>query len=105
MIISCPKCKIKFRVTENKIPSHGRRVQCSQCSYQWKALGKAEISSSTGKIFFIFLFLIVSFLILFIGSVIIFGDKIPMPEFISTWLESIGIPITEGELFGRSYKR
>lgn len=105
MIITCPKCKIKFNVDESKIPSHGRKVQCSKCLYQWTAIGKPEISSSTGKIIFIILMLITSFLILFIGSVIVFGDTIPMPNFIFEWLKNTGITISEGELFGRSFKR
>ena len=52
MIISCPKCKVKFKINDNKIPSSGRLVQCSKCSHKWQALGKAEISSGTGKIIY-----------------------------------------------------
>ena len=99
MIISCPKCKVKFKINDNKIPSSGRLVQCSKCSHKWQALGKAEISSETGKI------IVLSFLVLFVGSLIVFGNQIPMPESLILWIEKIGIPINEGELFGRSYKR
>ena len=105
MIISCPKCKVKFKINDNKIPSSGRLVQCSKCSHKWQALGKAEISSGTGKIIFILLLFVLSFLVLFVGSVIVFGNQIPMPESLILWIEKIGIPINEGELFGRSYKR
>ena len=35
MIISCEKCKKKFEVNENLIPSNGRYLQCSSCSHKW----------------------------------------------------------------------
>ena len=35
MIISCEKCKKKFEVNENLIPSNGRNLQCSSCAHKW----------------------------------------------------------------------
>ena len=47
----------------------------------------------------------VGFILIFIGSIIIFGNQIPLPELLSTWIENLGIPINGGELFGRKYER
>lgn len=105
MIISCPKCKVKFKVSAYKIPSQGRMVQCSKCSHKWKEHGAAEKSSIQGKIVFISIMLLISITIIFFAAVILFGNKIPMPNSLLLLLESIGIPINEGELFGRSFKR
>ena len=105
MIISCPKCKVKFKVSAYKIPSHGRMVQCSKCSHKWKEQGAAEKSSIQGQIVFIIIMLLISIIIIFFAAVIIFGNKIPMPNSLLLFIESLGIPINEGELFGRSFKR
>ncbi len=105
MIIACPKCKVKFKVDDNKIPSYGRMVQCSKCSHKWKEHGISEQSSNFGKIIFVTAIIVIGFILIFIGSIIIFGNQIPLPELLSTWIENLGIPINGGELFGRKYER
>jgi len=35
MIISCPSCSKKFRISESLIPKDGRLLQCSNCNHKW----------------------------------------------------------------------
>ena len=35
MIITCPSCKKKYNVDENKIPKDGRVLKCGSCGQKW----------------------------------------------------------------------
>ena len=35
MIISCPRCKKRFHIDRNLIPSKGRNLKCGSCSEVW----------------------------------------------------------------------
>ena len=52
MIINCPKCKKKFEVNQNLIPSNGRLLQCGSCQYKWhfKINSKESIKKSNLEI-------------------------------------------------------
>lgn len=52
MIIVCPNCESKFRVSKGAIGSSGRFVRCSSCSHEWVAHSQAEQQSKdfVGKV-------------------------------------------------------
>ena len=105
MIISCSKCKTKFRVLDRLIPPDGKNVQCSYCHTIWKQENKSETPSHSGLWFFWILTFIITFSILYIGLIIVFGTQIPIPQNLYDFLVSLGIPVDGGNLFGRSFKR
>ena len=35
MIVSCPNCNKKFKISEKLIPDNGRLLQCSNCNHKW----------------------------------------------------------------------
>ena len=105
MIITCNKCETKFKVLERLIPSDGKRVQCSYCNTIWKQEKKSETPSHSGLWVFWVLTVIITFSILYIGLVIVFGDQIPIPQDLNDFLKDLGIPVDGGNLFGRSFKR
>ena len=40
MILSCPQCAARFRVSESAFPAGGgRKVECSRCHWRWRAAG------------------------------------------------------------------
>jgi hypothetical protein len=47
----------------------------------------------------------ITFFILYIGLIIVFGDQIPIPQNLHDFLKDIGIPVDGGALFGRSFER
>jgi len=49
--------------------------------------------------------LTVTFILVYIGLIILFGNKIPIPNQLILFLEELGIPINGGNLFGRSFTR
>ncbi len=105
MIIKCPNCKTKFKVDNNLIPTEGKKVKCSLCFKTWKIQGHSELSSETGLWIFWILTILITFIIIYIGLIIVYGDKIPIPKILFEILTNIGIPIEGGNLFGRSYSR
>lgn len=105
MIIKCPNCKTKFKVDDNLIPTEGKKVKCSLCLKTWKTHGHSELSSETGIWIFWILIILITFIIIYIGLIIVFGNKIPIPENLIEILTNLGIPIEGGNLFGRSYNR
>jgi len=50
MIISCTKCNKKFEVTDNLIPSTGRKLQCGSCSHQWLYIPIQEVDDAKEKL-------------------------------------------------------
>jgi uncharacterized membrane protein len=48
---------------------------------------------------------IITFSILYIGLIIVFGDQIPIPQNLHDFLKDVGIPVDGGALFGRSFER
>lgn len=42
MIITCPKCSSQFNVNDSMITPTGRKVQCSNCSQQWRVFLSTE---------------------------------------------------------------
>ena len=105
MIITCDKCKTKFKVLDRLIPPEGKKVKCSCCGKIWKQENKSETPSKLGLwIFWIITFLI-TFSILYIGLIIVFGNQIPITDNLSNYLKTIGIPVDGGALFGRSFTR
>ena len=105
MIITCNKCKTKFKVLDRLIPPEGKKVKCSCCGKIWKQENKSETPSKLGLwIFWIITFLI-TFSILHIGLIIVFGNQIPITDNLSNYLKAIGIPVDGGALFGRSFTR
>jgi predicted Zn finger-like uncharacterized protein len=105
VIITCDKCKTKFKVLDRLIPPEGKKVKCSCCGKIWKQENKSETPSKLGLwIFWIITFLI-TFSILYIGLIIVFGNQIPITDNLSNYLKAIGIPVDGGSLFGRSFTR
>ena len=105
MIITCDKCKTKFKVLDRLIPPEGKKVKCSCCGKIWKQENKSETPSKLGLwIFWIITFLI-TFSILYLGLIIVFGNQIPITDNLSNYLKTIGIPVDGGALFGRSFTR
>jgi predicted Zn finger-like uncharacterized protein len=105
VIITCNTCKTKFKVLDRLIPPGGKKVKCSCCDTIWKQENKSETPSKSGLwIFWIITFLI-TFSILYIGLIIVFGNQIPITENLSDYLKDIGIPVDGGALFGRSFTR
>tara|TARA_B110000116_G_C16487946_1_gene425591 strand:- start:270 stop:587 length:318 start_codon:yes stop_codon:yes gene_type:complete len=105
VIITCNKCKTKFKVLDRLIPPEGKKVKCSCCGKIWKQENKSETPSKLGLwIFWIITFLI-TFSILYIGLIIVFGNQIPITDNLSSYLNAIGIPVDGGSLFGRSFTR
>ena len=105
MIITCDKCKTKFKVLDRLIPPEGKKVKCSCCGKIWKQENKSETPSKLGLwIFWIITFLI-TFSILYLGLIIVFGNQIPITDNLSNYLKAIGIPVDGGALFGRSFTR
>ena len=105
MIITCNKCKTEFKVLDRLIPSSGKMVQCSYCNTKWKQENKSEIPSHSGLWGFWILTLIITFSILYVGLIIIFGNQIPIPQNLHNFLKDIGVPVDGGNLFGRSFSR
>ena len=105
MIITCNKCKTKFKVLDSLIPAEGKKVQCSCCNEIWTQQSKSELSSKSGLWIFWIITFTITFSIIYIGLIIIFGNQIPIPEKLQLFLQSIGVPVDGGELFGRSFKR
>ena len=105
MIITCNKCKTKFRVLDRLIPPEGKMVKCSSCNTIWKQHNKYEMPSQSGLWFFWIITFSITFSILYIGLIIVFGDQIPIPQNLHDFLKDIGIPVDGGALFGRSFER
>ena len=105
MIITCNKCKTKFKLLDRLIPSNGKMVQCSYCNTMWKQENKSETYSNEGLWLFWVLTFIITFSILYIGLIIVFGDQIPIPQNLHSFLKDIGVPVDGGNLFGRSFNR
>ena len=59
MIITCNKCKTKFKVLDRLIPPEGKKVKCSCCGKIWKQENKSETPSKLG----LWIFWIITFLI------------------------------------------
>ncbi|MFP4285617.1 MAG: DUF3426 domain-containing protein, partial [Desulfovermiculus sp.] len=49
MIIACPECKTKYRLSEEKVKSEGTRVRCSRCGHVFKATPEDDISSQLSR--------------------------------------------------------
>jgi len=49
MIISCPECKTKYRLSEEKVKSEGTRVRCSRCGHVFTASPGDDISSQLSR--------------------------------------------------------
>ncbi|MGM0538162.1 MAG: DUF3426 domain-containing protein [Thermodesulfobacteriota bacterium] len=45
MIITCPECKTKYRLSEEKVKSEGTRVRCSRCGHVFTATPQDDISA------------------------------------------------------------
>ena len=105
MIIVCNNCKTKFKLQDNLIPPEGRMVQCSYCNAKWKQNSVSESSSKIGLWVFWMINLSITFSILYLGLIIIYGSLIPIPEKLLYILTNIGIPIEGGNLFGREFNR
>ena len=105
MIITCNKCKTKFKVLDRLIPSDGKMVQCSYCNTIWKQENKSETPSHLGLWVFWILTLIITCSILYVGLIIVFGNQIPIPQNLHNFLKDIGVPVDGGNLFGRSFSR
>ena len=80
MIIVCNNCKTKFKLQDNLIPPEGRMVQCSYCNAKWKQNSVSESSSKIGLWVFWMITLSITFSILYLGLIIIYGSLIPIPE-------------------------
>jgi hypothetical protein len=61
--------------------------------------------SQSGLWVFWIITFIITFSILYIGLIIVFGDQIPIPQNLHDFLKDIGIPVDGGALFGRSFER
>ena len=105
MIIQCPNCKTKFKVDNNLIPSDGKKVKCSQCGEIWKTNRDDEISSLSGLWLFWIITILLTSTIIYIGLIIVYGNKIPIPQILINILIDLGIPIEGGNLFGRNFSR
>ena len=105
MIITCNNCKTKFEVLDNLIPPEGKMVQCSYCNAKWKQDNVAEVSTNLGLWVFWVITLCITFSILYVGLIIVYGNTIPIPKMLSDLLISFGIPIEGGNLFGREFDR
>ncbi|MBH88064.1 MAG: hypothetical protein CMJ12_02780 [Pelagibacterales bacterium] len=105
MIIICNKCETKFKVLDNLIPPEGKMVQCSYCNAKWRQDNVAELSTNLGLCVFWIITLCITFSILYLGLIIVYGNTIPIPKFLSDLLISFGIPIEGGNLFGREFDR
>ena len=105
MIIICNNCKTKFNVSDNLIPPEGRMVRCSYCNAKWKQENVSETSSNLGLWIFWIITLSITFSILYLGLIIVFGNIIPIPKELFNFLIDIGIPIEGGSLFGREFDR
>lgn len=44
MIIACPECKTKYRLSEEKVKSEGTRVRCSRCKHVFTISPQDDIS-------------------------------------------------------------
>ncbi len=92
-------------MSDNLIPPEGKKVKCSLCGNVWKTLGHSEQTSEIGLwIFWIFTIIITSSII-YIGLIIIYGNKIPIPNILIEFLTNLGIPVEGGNLFGRNFNR
>ena len=105
MIITCNKCKTKFKVLDLLIPPEGKKVKCSCCGKIWKQENKSETPSKLGLWLFWIITFLITFSILYIGLIIVFGNQIPITDNLSNYLKAIGIPVDGGSLFGRSFTR
>lgn len=45
MIIACPECKTKYRLSEEKVKSEGTRVRCSRCGHVFTTTPQDDISA------------------------------------------------------------
>jgi len=105
VLITCNKCKTKFRVLDRLIPPEGKMVKCSCCNTIWEQHNKYETPSQSGLWGFWIITFIITFSILYIGLIIVFGHQIPIPQNLHNFLKDIGIPVDGGALFGRSFDR
>ena len=105
MILQCPNCGTKFQVNDNLIPSVGRKVKCSVCNNIWKTDRYSDKSSEIGVWIFWIITSLITFIILYTGLIIIYGNNIPIPNFLIEILTNLGIPIEGGNLFGRNFSR
>ena len=87
------------------IPSEGKKVKCSQCGEIWKTNRDDEISSLSGLWLFWIITILLTSTIIYIGLIIVYGNKIPIPQILINILIDIGIPIEGGNLFGRNFSR
>ncbi|MFP4429242.1 MAG: DUF3426 domain-containing protein [Desulfovermiculus sp.] len=46
MIIACPECKTKYRLSEEKVKSEGSRVRCSRCGHMFTVTPQDDLSAS-----------------------------------------------------------
>ena len=105
MIITCNKCETKFKLLDRLIPPEGKMVQCSYCNNIWKQENNIEVPSLAGLWCFWIITFIITFSILYIGLIIIFGNQIPIPQTLNNFLKDMGVPVDGGNLFGRSFQR
>jgi len=105
LIVKCPNCKTKFIVNNDLIPANGKKVKCSKCKKIWKQEKKPELISENNMWLFWLISLTMTFILVYIGLIILFGNKIPIPNQLILFLEELGVPINEGNLFGRSFTR
>jgi len=105
LIVKCPNCSTKFIVNDDLIPANGKKVKCSKCKQIWKQEKKSELISKYNMCVFWVISLTVTFILVYIGLIILFGNKIPIPNQLILFLEELGIPINGGNLFGRSFTR
>jgi predicted Zn finger-like uncharacterized protein len=105
VILICDNCETKFKVLDNLIPPEGKMVQCSYCNSKWKQDSISEVSSNIGLCIFWIITLSITFSILYVGLIIVFGNAIPITKDLHNLLSYLGIPIDGGSLFGREFSR
>ena len=105
MIIQCPNCSTKFKINDNLIPPEGKKVKCSFCNHIWKTKNITENSSNAVLWVFWITTIFITSIIIYVGLIIVYGNKIPIPIFLAEILTNYGIPINGGNLFGRTFDR
>lgn len=48
MIISCPQCSTKYRLSKEKVKSEGTRVRCSRCGHEFTTVPADDLSATFG---------------------------------------------------------
>ena len=91
MIIQCPNCKTKFIVKDNLIPPEGKKVKCSQCGEIWHTNKGIEMSSAIGLWIFWILTILITSIIIYVGLIKIYGNKIPIPDQLINFLTDLGL--------------